>query len=401
MGRRRLGSDRRSEHNAESMAKAASKNPQRPSLEYSGRAGRGDSDDNQKLAVEMAGLAHFHHIQRAEGGHSRNLPGRCSSMARLDSEDAMWARWTREPGNEDLSPRPFVEPIQRWFSKKGWDRGTATAAHAVAAGLWTQQAAFQAGEAPHEDCAFCLSAGSIVAGSAGHRLGTCPAYNDGRRLLDQTWQHLIATGSHRKLWERGLEVDPAARYIYRPQPEMEIWETNGSEEAANRMFTGEIATDGSKTGTWRSATRTGWSVTMLDPASFECVLCVLPHSLPVQRTIARAELHSVLVALRNALPPLSISVDCALVLTGLANGRKWCVYSGRPNADIWKKIWNKLEDIGLDPSGAAFNKVKAHVSALAFADADAVTKLRLLTNAAADIGAKAGAEMGGAIRSSS
>ena len=58
-------------------------------------------------------------------------PADVRAMARQDSEDAMWGRWTAEPGNEHLAPRPFIEPIQRWFAKKGWDRGTATAAHAV------------------------------------------------------------------------------------------------------------------------------------------------------------------------------------------------------------------------------------------------------------------------------
>jgi hypothetical protein len=120
----------------------------------------------------------------------------------------------------------------------------------------------------------------------------------------------------------------------------------------------------------------------------------LPHALPVQRTIARAELYAVRQALRHCLPPIRVHVDCMLILRGVANGRRWCTHSSRPHADIWREIWHLIDDIGLGPDGASFHKVAAHVSQ-ARLDACSVEEKRLLQmNMEADGKAKLGATMG-------
>ena len=51
-------------------------------------------------------------------------------------------------------------------------------------------------------------------------------------------------------------------------------------------------------------------------------------------TAGRAELWAVVSALRVALPPLTIYVDCGEVGTGWHNGATWCCASDKANADL-------------------------------------------------------------------
>jgi hypothetical protein len=93
----------------------------------------------------------------------------------------------------------------------------------------------------------------------------------------------------------------------------------------------------------------------------------------------------------NSMPPLRIHVDCALVLSGLLNGRKWCVHSSRPHADIWRRIWDKVDDIGLSELGVAFHKVAAHVTRVRREASPIEEKRLLVANDSADGWAKRGA----------
>ena len=120
----------------------------------------------------------------------------------------------------------------------------------------------------------------------------------------------------------------------------------------------------------------------------------LPTNLPAQRMIARAELYGILVVLRSCLPPVRIHVDCELILKGIARGRRWCTYSKRPHADIWKKIWSALADIGIGEDGATFLKVRAHVARGRAQLEEAPARRVLAANAAADAWAKEGAAEG-------
>ena len=68
------------------------------------------------------------------------------------------------------------------------------------------------------------------------------------------------------------------------------------------LFTGDVATDGSKVGNWPGLCCTGVAAVQLKEDSHEeQVVCwgPLPTELPVQRTIARAELWAALLVLEN------------------------------------------------------------------------------------------------------
>ena len=70
-----------------------------------------------------------------------------------------------------------------------------------------------------------------------------------------------------------------------------------------------------------------------------------PLAGPIQST-PRAELFAVCEALRLAVQPCKIHTDHYNILVGLANGKAWCIAPRRPNADLWKLLWFRLEDQG-------------------------------------------------------
>ena len=73
----------------------------------------------------------------------------------------------------------------------------------------------------------------------------------------------------------------------------------------------------------------------------------------------RAELWGVLGILRYAVAPLAIGVDNAEVITGWSSGKAYCGNPKREGADLWRKIWDILGDIG--EKGVVLFKVKAHL----------------------------------------
>ena len=118
----------------------------------------------------------------------------------------------------------------------------------------------------------------------------------------------------------------------------------------------------------------------------------LPHKLPVQRKIARAELHAVLVMLRNAQPPVTLWVDCQLIIDGVQAGQRWATSPKRQHADIWRDIWWHLDDMGSDV--VDFKKVKAHQSKAKWKQHSQDMQVGLAANHAADAYAKRGASEG-------
>ena len=116
-------------------------------------------------------------------------------------------------------------------------------------------------------------------------------------------------------------------------------------------------------------------------------------TLPCHKTVKRSEMTAVWHVLKHALPPLSIWTDHKPIVTGVARGKAWCTSPARAHADLWKQIWQAIEDIGLGEQGVTFHWVKAHRSQ------EAIDKLRgldlviALANRRVDVQAKLGATL--------
>ena len=295
------------------------------------------------------------------------------AIAMRDCEHEQCMQWTRHPSGErlQLEPRPFMAPVQRWFARHGGARAS-VAAQALCKGRWTQGRSFAAGASSHGHCLLCLRRGAECAGTVAHRIHSCPDFGAEREKAPCLWSRLKETSVNRLLWDRALIADPSARYAFAPQPPLPSWVANDGDDvagsgavAAQAVFEGDVATDGSKVGSWPDTARTGFAVAHLndDGDGVDAALFgPMPIEMAVQRRIARAELCAVWQALVHSCPPVRIHVDCNLVLHGIAYGRRWCEHSSRPHADMWRSIWSRVEDLGIGELGAIFFQVAAHMA---------------------------------------
>ena len=108
-----------------------------------------------------------------------------------------------------------------------------------------------------------------------------------------------------------------------------------------------------------------WSLAQIDEATHELVCSAhsaMPISLPVKGRIMRAGLWALLLDLILSEPGATFISDCAAVLRGLVRGQKWCTSGRRPHADVWRRIWERLRDIGEQAHTDCVTKCKAHLS---------------------------------------
>ena len=125
-------------------------------------------------------------------------------------------------------------------------------------------------------------------------------------------------------------------------------------------LTGHIFVDGSTVDKGACA-RSGSGVVAMNGVSLVAAIsCTVGGDL---QTTPVAEMQALWVALAHCLPPAVIHTDHQNIIIGLERGRSWCVAPERPNADWWRRIWSKLDDIGMGPDGVEIVKVKAHISA--------------------------------------
>jgi hypothetical protein len=45
-------------------------------------------------------------------------------------------------------------------------------------------------------------------------------------------------------------------------------------------------------------------------------------------------------------PPCSVAIDNFTVIKGLRRGEAYCIVPRRAHADLWRRIWFKLRDLG-------------------------------------------------------
>ena len=74
----------------------------------------------------------------------------------------------------------------------------------------------------------------------------------------------------------------------------------------------------------------------------------------------RAELQALYEVLKIAVPPVRIHTDNQDVVDGVSRGRKWCTRASTVGADLWRCIFDKLEELR-DEGEVVVVKVKAHI----------------------------------------
>jgi ribonuclease HI len=165
-----------------------------------------------------------------------------------------------------------------------------------------------------------------------------------------------ALHGHESLFQHGV---PHIQTPSIPPPFVARW--CGGVVVADFSFSGDVYTDGALRGGSRKGTeRSGWAAVMIDAQGLVVggIYGTCPDHLP---SSLRAELWAVLQVLRHACPPVTMWVDNAAVVSGFAKGQVWCCSSSRPAADLWCKIWSKVDDLG--GVEIQIRKVKGHTTA--------------------------------------
>ena len=137
--------------------------------------------------------------------------------------------------------------------------------------------------------------------------------------------------------------------------------------------------------------RAGWAIVQVD--SWGNVLADARGNLPgILQHSGLGELYAFLMLLGLCAPPITVVTDYKDLVDGLSAGRNVCTAANRKGADVWRLIWDKVDDIGLNFIDII--KIKSHMSKASVLDGSAGCSLQDWEgNKAADSSAKKGAAM--------
>ncbi len=242
---------------------------------------------------------------------------------------------------------PWILPAAMVLRGRLRDRTRRTAADGSAAsmvegGWWTAARLAAVGRRPTAICAACKKA----VGTLWHRLGECGASEAEREGKGGCPRWLLRKG-RASVWDplfsRGV---PALPKIPAPPPERVVRVVVEGERGEEEIATGDVYTDGAMTGKWRRIMRGGWGIVVLVEGALRVAWRMHGTCPELYPSILRAELAAVLNVLRIAVPPVRIHVDNAEVVKGFAEGPGWCTAAGRDGGELWREVWERMEDIG-------------------------------------------------------
>ena len=231
---------------------------------------------------------------------------------------------------------------------------------------WPSQASYHtAGRSSSAACALC----GHPWGSFYHRCRVCPHTKWMRESrwgkeakLDQAGQG-EAEELAEPLFRRGIpEDDPAADMCKPPELVCKALAADGTQAESVPEGFRSAGTDGSLIDPKPArAARAGWSVVLRTAEGMpaEAAYGSCPDRCP---SVPRSEAWGVLMALRISRGPLEVRTDCKNVVDQYARGRKYCTDPKRPLADLWKAIFQLLDDYELQESDLKLKWIKGHTS---------------------------------------
>ena len=319
------------------------------------------------------------------------LPPRATAALMREAVDR-WL-WTQErqrhPELSSITPTVYCKPVLDLLRpgrvRPDWGPlQQACLRNAVANGLWPQARLFGEGLADTDTCQACLS----DAGTSRHRLYGCPVAESYRehygcpRMFQQERLH-----GGLPLWTRVLLPDPTWGF---PMPLLEshcVWEL----QPAGGLLEGEGYGDGSGLHPkFARVRRCGWGLVVHTPGLG--VTARLRGPLPgLQQEVPAAESMALLVYLENlGVGEAIFFTDCMFVVDTFHKGPAFSSHGWFVYADIWRKIWVKARDVGLESIMVQW--IPAHTSPKAVEDG-LISHRQRECNEQADALAKAGAAM--------
>ena len=259
---------------------------------------------------------------------------------------------------------PYLEPLRDVIRKKATPPAAKASLKVMAEGGWpTQASLYAAGMAEDPLCRAC----GEEPGTLYHRVRSCCATSWMRQgpLGEESglssgqadpWEETSTP-----LWSRGIGRAPQLT----PPPPFHETLVLGKEELGEdeMVYQGVAAADGSMIDVRpTSARRAGWGAVSADLKGELRFLWygTCPDRCP---TAHRAELWGVIGVLRRARFPLTLLTDCEAAVKAWARGRVYCCDGSRKAADLWRSIWDLIDERSQEHEGAfRMVWVKGHTS---------------------------------------
>jgi len=129
------------------------------------------------------------------------------------------------------------------------------------------------------------------------------------------------------------------------------------------VLSGRVYGDGSGLYNDSPIQRCGWGVTAIrqSAAGIWTIVAGCYGALPGPiQSVPAAETWAFLIALRFAVPPLTFCTDCMFVVQQFRAGPADSIAASRSHADIWRLIWARIHDLGVESITVEW--VKAHTT---------------------------------------
>eukprot|EP00973_Karenia_brevis_P045411 6290497-Karenia_brevis.AAC.1 len=267
-------------------------------------------------------------------------PVRVKSMVDKASAAVLWNKLAdSSPELEDLRQGVWLQPCRQVVLASDRVRG-GCARSIMVGGQWPQQRLFDKGYVDSELCQACQEG----PGTLKHRHLHCPVFHPQRRqhLDPEVFDAAVQQLGGDIFWERALY--PISHLPYIPPVGVEERRWMGDEPLA--AFTNDVFLDGSGHNYFwlPSLNRAGWSAAQVDQGKLVgAMFGTLPGE---EQTVPRAELYALRAVLPWVITPVVIWMDHKNHVDAIKKGRAWCTSPHRPHADLWRKIWNIIDDIG-------------------------------------------------------
>ena len=297
------------------------------------------------LARELADVAGRQGYARCkemgvEQGVRRN--GGCAAFGEEEQEARQAESWRRARFvSNEVGPMPWLElarQVLRWARKRGRHKAAA-AMRAMVEGAWaTPRQLWARGKREEDTCECGKQAGTLY-----HWLARC---GKGKEMRDEKCPPEVLRQGVTGLWDTLYSRGVAAK----PKPVDKVRERTwwaDDENSRQKMASGVVYVDGSFKGMqWRAA-RAAWSAVHIDQ---DGVWRWTYSGTLAERHVSsyRAELTAVLQVLRIAIGPIHLFCDNQEVVKGVGRGRRHCTAASADCADVWRKIWRIIDEIGED-----------------------------------------------------
>ena len=314
--------------------------------------------------MRIGWAAPSHNVFRTARGLMLDLREVCPSQIRLHALDDLRRL---EAAKSSLALRmggpPDLEPLTDFLATRKVRKSQAAGSLAALGegGWWTQARLFEEGRVGDPFCRACGKRGGLgpVLGTLHHGLCGCLATAGPRKVHRN--QAVIAKAQSsvhgsEPLFAHGIPVLQPKSLV----PTLVVRPCGGRLLPGDFTFTGEAFTDGAMTGRApKAARRAGWACVLVDESG--AVIGGLYGPCPDHfQTAFRAELRAVVELLMLAMPPVRVWTDNQEVVDGWCKGRTWCCATSRSAADLWRRFWAKIDDIGRE--GIEIVKVKGHAT---------------------------------------